>query len=209
VPGVHFDVIGNIPQLSSDPAQCLNAHSDDVQACSTSRAKAVTPYAAAEAGAVRSVGGHYIDVTPWFCTATCTAVIGNYQVYFNQQHVMGTYAAFLTGVMSSALQVPPGTDLPWTFSSRVLAPAGGAALRGTTLLAAITGTRVGVHVQFVLTGNGYDQTVVATARPSFFGWAARWNTTSVPNGTYILRSQAQSSNNGSGLSAGVAVRVTN
>jgi hypothetical protein len=209
VPGVHFDVIGNIPQLTFDPAQCLNVHSDDVQACSSSRAKAVAPYAVAETEAVSAVGGRYVDTTPWFCSATCTAVIGSYQVYFNQQHVMGTYAAFLTGVMSSALQVPPGTDASWHLSTRVLAPAGGAALRGTTLLAAAVGPGPGVHVQFVLTGNGYDQTVVATARDSVFGWVAHWNTTSVPNGTYILRSQAQSSNNGSGLSEGVAVRVTN
>jgi hypothetical protein len=105
--------------------------------------------------------------------------------------------------------VPPGTDANWHLSTRVLVPAGGAALRGTTLLAAAVGSGPGVNLQFVLTGNGYDQTVVATARDSVFGWVAHWNTTSVPNGTYVLRSQAQSSNNGSGLSGGVAVRVAN
>ena len=140
---------------------------------------------------------------------TCTAVIGDYQVYYDGYHVTGPYAATLERVMGDALQLPPSTQLSWHFWNHVLVPAGGAALRGTTLLVAKTGFSVGVHVQFVLTGNGYDQTVVATARPTYFGWNAQWNTTSVPNGTYILRSRAYTSNKGSGLSAGVAVRVTN
>ena len=33
VPGVQFDVIGNIPQLPNDPVQCLDVHPDDVPAC--------------------------------------------------------------------------------------------------------------------------------------------------------------------------------
>jgi peptidoglycan/LPS O-acetylase OafA/YrhL len=209
VPNVHFDVIGNIPTISHDPPLCLNAHPDDVPACSAPRAKAINSYNQAEAEAVNSVGGRYVDVTPWFCSATCTAVIGDYQVYYDGYHVTGAYAATLEGVMSGALQLPASTDVDWHLSARVVTPAGGAALSGTTVLDAWTGFRAGVHVQFVLTGNGYHQTVVATAQPSLFGWYAHWNTTSVPNGTYILRSRAQTSNNGSGLSAGVPVRVTN
>ena len=209
VPNVHFDVIGNIPTLSTDPPFCLDVHADDVPACSTPRAKAINFYNQAEADTVNSVGGRYVDVTPWFCSATCTAVIGNYQVYFDGYHVTGPYAATLEGVMAGALQLPPSTDTSWYLSTRVLTPAGGAVLRGTALLAAAVPASTGVHVQFVLTGNGYDQSVVATAQETFYGWIAHWNTTGVPNGTYILRSQAHSSNNGAGLSRGVAVRVAN
>ena len=211
VPNVHFDVIGNIPTLPTDPPLCLDVHPDDVPVCSAPRAKAINRYESyneAEAEAVNSVGGRYVDVTPWFCSATCTAVIGDYQVYFDGYHVAGPYAASLEGVMSGALRLPPGTDVRWHLSTRVLAPVGGAALRGTTLLVAAVGS-ASAHVQFVLTGHGYNQTVVATARDSFFGWVAHWNTASVPNGDYTLRSRALSSDNGAGLSRGVAVRVTN
>ena len=57
VPNVQFAVIGNIPQLLSDPSQCLDAHPHDVPACSTPRARAMNPYGRAEAEAVNSVGG--------------------------------------------------------------------------------------------------------------------------------------------------------
>ncbi len=189
VPNVQFDVIGNIPQPANDPQQCLNAHAHDVPACSTPRAKAMEPYAQAEAEAVTSVGGRYIDVTPWFCSSTCTAVIGNYQVYFNQAHVMGSYATSLGGVMADALQLPASSDTVYKVPTGVLRPANGAVLSGTVVLFALA--RAATQVQFTLTGRGYHDTVVATGRPSSFGWLAYWNSTSVPNGTYTLESRAR------------------
>ena len=159
------------------------------------------------AEAVTSVGGRYIDVTPWFCSTTCTAVIGNYQVYFNQAHVMGSYATSLGGVMADALQLPasgdPSTRYPPGSSGRRTEPL----LSGTVLLFALAGAAT--QVQFTLTGRGYHDTVVATGRPSSFGWLAFWNSTSVPNGTYTLESRARSSENGFGASKAVRVRVMN
>jgi peptidoglycan/LPS O-acetylase OafA/YrhL len=207
VPNVQFDVIGNIPQPANDPQQCLNAHAHDVPACSTPRAKAMEPYAQAEAEAVTSVGGRYIDVTPWFCSSTCTAVIGNYQVYFNQAHVMGSYATSLGGVMADALQLPASSDTVYKVPTGVLRPANGAVLSGTVVLFALA--RAATQVQFTLTGRGYHDTVVATGRPSSFGWLAYWNSTSVPNGTYTLESRARGSENGFGASRAVRVRVMN
>ena len=207
VPNVQFDVIGNIPQLANDPPQCLNAHSNDVPACSAPRAKAMNPYAQAEAGAVNSVGGRYIDVTPWFCSTTCTAVIGDYQVYFNQAHVMGSYATSLGGVMADELQLPASSDTVYKIPTEVLRPANGAVLSGTVVLDA--GATAVTQVHFTLTGHGYHDTVVANGRPSLVGWLALWNTTSVPNGTYALKSTARSSEKGSGTSRAVRVRVMN
>ncbi|HLM97606.1 MAG TPA: acyltransferase family protein [Acidimicrobiales bacterium] len=209
VPNVQFDVIGNIPQPAFDPPQCLDVHPDDVPACSSPKAKALTPYAGAEADAVRSVGGRYVDVTPWFCSVTCTAVIGNYQVYFNSQHVMGNYATFLQGVMADALQLAPGSDTAFPLSTQVLLPTNGAVLRGTELLVAAAPTNDGVHIQFVLTGHGYHKTVVATAHPTYDGWAASWNTAGVPNGTYLLESEARRSGSATSVSRAVVVRVMN
>ncbi len=209
VPNVHFDVIGNIPHLRNDPAQCLNAHPDDVPTCSTPKAQAVSPYAAAEAQAVNAVGGRYVNVTPWFCSATCTAVIGHYQVYFNQFHVMGSYATSLGGAMANALQLPASTATAWQLPTEVLRPANGSVVSGTVILGAKAPVSASVHLQFILTGHGYRDTVIASAQPNLYGWLGFWNTTGVPNGTYTLQSRGRSSESGVGTSKPVRVRVMN
>jgi hypothetical protein len=212
VPGVQFDVIGNIPRLPNDPVECLDVHPDDVPACSAPTAKSLNPYGKAEEQAVQSVGGHYVDVTPWFCSATCTAVIGNYQVYVDQAHVMGSYATFLGGVMAPALQLPASSDASWRVFPEVIRPKRGIALNGTVLLdAGIRSRGIGndAKVSFILSGNGQRSLVIANGHQSLFGWHAVWNSAKVPNGTYSLTVSAQTSNGGFGTSTGVQVRVTN
>ena len=212
VPGVQFDVIGNIPQLPNDPVQCLDANRDDVQACSAPTAKSLNPYGKAEKQAVQSVGGHYVDVTPWFCSAMCTAVIGNYQVYLDQGHVMGSYAILLGGVMAQALQLPVSGDTAWRVFPEVVLPKRGSALKGTVVLAA--GSKSGgfgkdAKVSFILSGNGQRSLVIAKGHPILAGWFARWNSAKVPNGIYSLTVRAQSSDGGFGTSTRVQVQVTN
>jgi len=118
VPSVHFEVIGNMPDMPTDPSQCLDEHSQDVPACSAPVARVAPPNAQAEEQAVAATGGRYVDVMPWFCSTICSAIVGKYQVYFNQQHVMGSYALSLEGVMAEALQLPtsaethPSTKVP-------------------------------------------------------------------------------------------------
>jgi hypothetical protein len=147
-------------------------------------------------------------VTPWFCSATCTAVIGDYQVYFNQYHVMGSYAASLEGVLSEALQLPVSTILPTTLPTKILRPTNGAVLRGTVVLGAGAQVDAGTRVQFILAGHGYHETVIATAQPSVYGWFAFWNTTTVRNGTYTLESSVRRGG-GAGVSRAVRVQVKN
>ena len=212
VPGVQFDVIGNIPYLPNDPVQCLDVHPDDVPACSAPTAKSLTPYGNAEEQAVQSVGGHYVDVTPWFCSSICTAVIGNYQVYFNQLHVMGSYATFLGGVMAPALELPASSDAAWRVFPEVIRPKRGSALNGTVLLdAGIKSEGIGndAKVSFILSGNGQRSLVIANGHLSLLGFVALWNSATVPDGTYSLTARVQTSNDGSGTSTGVQVRVTN
>ncbi len=105
-PKAKFVVIGNIPELPQTGPDCIARHTDDVQACSATMAASKTPYHHAEAEAVESVGGRYIDPTPWFCSKVCTPVIGNYDVYFDHWHMMGPYALHLTNVLAQALQLP-------------------------------------------------------------------------------------------------------
>jgi hypothetical protein len=212
VPGVQFEVIGNIPQLPEDPPQCLYAHSDDLPACSAPLAKSLNPYGQAEKAAVESVGGRYVDTTPWFCSATCTAVIGRYQVYFNQQHVMGPYAVFLGGVMAQALQLPASSDVAWQITPTITFPKSGAVLKGAIAVgvhADIKGAPDHARVQLLLTGNGHTNTVVATAYLFPVGWLARWNTATVPNGEYTMTVHVSTANGGSGTSSPVPIQVEN
>jgi hypothetical protein len=212
VPGVQFDVIGNIPQLPEDPVQCLYANADDLPACSAPLAKALNPYGEAEKTAVEAVGGRYVDVTPWFCSQTCTAVIGRYQVYFNQQHVMGPYATFLGGVMAQALQLPTSADVPWQVTPVLRFPKSGAVLKGEVALSAsaeIKGAPEHADVQVLLTGGSYNNTVVAKAYLFTVGWLARWNTATVPNGQYTITIHVTTANGGVGTSSPVPVQVAN
>ena len=50
-------------------------------------------------------GARYINVTPWFCAATCTAIIGKYDVYLDDNHITATYSLYLAGVLSKALNL--------------------------------------------------------------------------------------------------------
>jgi peptidoglycan/LPS O-acetylase OafA/YrhL len=212
VPGVQFAVIGNIPQLPEDPQQCLNAHADDLGACSATVAKSLNRYGQAERAAVEAVGGRYVDVTPWLCSATCTAVIGRYQVYFNQAHIMGPYAEFLRGVMGKALQLPQSSDTPWSISPELTYPRSGAVLKGTVALsvdAKMKGVPEHSDAQVLLNGEGRTNEVVATLVQSLLGWIARWNTATVPNGDYTLTIRMTTGNGGSGTSSPVPVRVMN
>ncbi len=63
-------------------------------------------------------------------------------------------------------------------------------------------------VQFVLFGGPYFAQVIGTAVPTPWGWLYDWDTTSVPNGSYLLFSQASNAS-GSGISPPVKISVHN
>jgi major membrane immunogen (membrane-anchored lipoprotein) len=69
---------------------------------------------------------------------------------------------------------------------------------------------VGVNqVQFHLTGGALNDALIATATPTYFGWLASWNSTTVPDGTYTLQSEASDAAGNQGVSTGVTVVVDN
>lgn len=96
-------VLGNVPVLDEGAPQCLQRHVDDVQACSTSAKNATVPLSQADLAAATSSGAKYIDPFSWFCSTTCSPVIGQYLVYRDQLHITATYAEFLTNVLGQAL----------------------------------------------------------------------------------------------------------
>ena len=65
-------------------------------------------------------------------------------------------------------------------------------------------------VEYWLLGGSYGYTgkMIGTATPTAYGWVYSWNTTTVPNGSYALVSEAL--NDGSNaFSAGVSITVSN
>ena len=111
----------------------------------------------------------------------------------------------LTGVLGNGEGVT-FTRTPPTTS--VLIPSTGKTLSGSTTLdaSALNAT----SVEFRLFGGiyGYNAPVICTATPTIYGWLCNWNTATVPNGTYLLASEAFNSA-GTAFSSGVSVTVNN
>ena len=101
---------------------------------------------------------------------------------------------------------PATATAPTTTS--VLIPSNGATLSGSTYLDA-SGSNA-TSVEFLLFGGsyGFSAPVVCTATLTFYGWLCSWNTTTVPNGSYVLVSEASGAG-GSTFSAGVSITVKN
>ncbi len=106
VPAARVVVLGDIPTLPVNSAQCLVQHPTDVQTCS----HVLSPFAVrvnrAEEESAAGAGAQYVDVTPWFCSTTCTAVVSRYQVYWDRGHITANYSYFLQGVLAQAIGLP-------------------------------------------------------------------------------------------------------
>ena len=101
---------------------------------------------------------------------------------------------------------PPATPL----QTRVVIPKTGAILRGSSFLGALStgGTHV-TGVQFVVTGGSLTDHVVGTATRNPYGWLARWDTTTAPNGAYTLQSVATETGGTTAMSPPIDVTVDN
>ena len=127
------------------------------------------------------------------------------------------YGFLLVSVNGGQVTVTPTDSTGRTFdvqtysfatspATSVLAPSSGATLSGhTTLDASASNANT---VEFVLSGGSYSNHVIGTATPTIYGWLYNWDTTTVPNGAYTLRSEAFNST-GSAFSPGVNVTVNN
>jgi hypothetical protein len=111
--------------------------------------------------------------------------------------------ALSAGITVVVENTPPTTS--------VLIPSNGASVSGAQVtLDASAALNVGVNqVQFHLTGGSLNNALIATASPTIYGWLASWNSTTVPNGTYTLQSEASDGAGYQGVSTGVTVVVDN
>jgi hypothetical protein len=93
-------------------------------------------------------------------------------------------------------------------STTVVIPASGGTLSGISQVLDAAASPGVTQVKYEITGGTLNDSVIATATPTIYGWLALWNTTGVANGTYTLQSVA-SSNGVSGTSSPVTITVNN
>jgi hypothetical protein len=115
---------------------------------------------------------------------------------------MTTLCSLVVSIPGEAGASPPTTS--------VVLPAGGATVSGNTALDAVASSTVGISsVQFEITGGSVTNDVIATGTPTLYGYLAKWNSTTVPNGTYALSSVATDTANNVTTSTPITVIVSN
>jgi outer membrane protein assembly factor BamB len=143
--------------------------------------------------------------TPKLCAPLWSAKTGN--VVFSSPAVDGR--GIFIGSEDMKLHVfgletvPPETT--------ILVPKNGDAVSGkkVTLDAKASDNIKVSRVEFHLTGATLDDTVIATATLTQFGWIASWDSTTVPNGMYSLRATAFDPSNNAGHSNPIQITVAN
>jgi hypothetical protein len=125
----------------------------------------------------------------------------------NGTYSLGSVAAYAGGQQgfSTRISITVNNPLP---STSILNPSKASTLTGSTPLDASASNAT--SVKFLLFGGtyGFSAPVVCTATPTIYGWICGWNTTTVPNGSYVLVSEALNTA-GDTFSSGVNVTVSN
>jgi hypothetical protein len=96
-----------------------------------------------------------------------------------------------------------------TPSTTVIVPSDNATVSGTSQTLDASATSGATQVQYEITGGTLTDSVIATATPTYYGWFAQWNTTTVANGSYTLESVASYAGGVNATSAGITVTVDN
>ncbi len=116
--------------------------------------------------------------------------------------LLGGLAATLSLATASA-------DATVTPSTTVTIPVNNATVSGTRVLFDAAASPGANSVVYRVSGGALTNQVIATATPTYYGWLALWNSTSVPNGAYTLQSVASYTGSGSVSSGAITVNVNN
>lgn len=105
LPKTKIGVLEDLVFFDADVPVCLSAFPTEVQKkCSVPNPNPKYPgQQAAESEAARLTGATLVRTRQWFCTTHCSPIVGSMVTYYNEGHVSATYAAFLSGVLGSAL----------------------------------------------------------------------------------------------------------
>jgi chitinase len=93
-------------------------------------------------------------------------------------------------------------------STAVLIPSNNATVSGTGVVLDAGASSGVTGVQFELTGGSLSDLVIATAVRTYYGWIAKWNSTTEADGTYTLQSVATKVGSTS-TSPGISITVSN
>lgn len=159
-----------------------------------------------------SAGSNYL--WPWTNTtmsvllrsSTSNAVVENthtnphipFTIGSAEAQISATYRWERLGVLT--VSIPPSTTM--------VLPSNGSTVSGDQSLDASSSPSV-TSVRFELTGGGLNDHVISKGKPTLYGWVGRWNTNTVPNGTYTLKSVATPVDHVSIASAGITISVDN
>jgi Bacterial Ig domain len=122
-----------------------------------------------------------------------------------RQHRLSLFSGSTAWLSEQSLPVnrtPPMTS--------ILSPTNGQTLRGNVFLFATASNTYGINsVRFVVSANGAVTRAVGKGFRTSIGWLGAWNTRTVPNGSYALRSIAYAPGGQRGASAPRKVEVDN
>jgi hypothetical protein len=98
-------VLEDTPFFDAGGPVCLSEHPSRVRSCAIPFPNPEAPgLQSAEQAAARATSSLYVKTQGWFCTKTCSAVIGNFIPFIDTQHISFAYAQYLDGVMGNALK---------------------------------------------------------------------------------------------------------
>jgi peptidoglycan/LPS O-acetylase OafA/YrhL len=104
-------VIGPVPKPPFNVPLCLSQNLSDAQKCQVSQSVGIDEAGeAVERQAAVQAGASYIRTEPWFCAnGQCADIVGNIEVWRDDNHITGTYSKFLGPAMSAELAaiLPP------------------------------------------------------------------------------------------------------
>ncbi len=123
---------------------------------------------------------------------------GGVEVWFDVQHLLKTVT-------------PTAFEVTWSPpTTRLVRPKAGGQIVGRQYLVATGSSDVGVRsVVFDLSGRSSVQTEICRAVHFQYGWVCAWDSTTVPNGSYTLRSMATDAVGQVRRSTGIVVQVHN
>ena len=160
-------------------------------------------------------GGSYGYNAPVLCTATTSTAYGwlcswNTSTVPNGTYVLKSVATGPGGTTyGSGVTVTVNNPLPPP-TTNLLVPASAATMSGSTYLDASATNATSVEFRLFGGVYGYTPAVLCTATTSTaYGWLCSWNTTTVPDGSYTLLSEAFGSGGSAFSSSGVRVTVDN
>ncbi len=138
----------------------------------------------------------------WLCSWNTTTVPDGSYALVSEASGPGGSAYSSSGVSITVDNPPPTTS--------VLVPSNGASLSGTAATLDASASNA-TSVKFLLFGGiyGYAASVICTTTPTYYGWLCSWNTTTVPDGSYALVSEASGPGGSAYSSSGVSITVDN